>query len=90
MSSALISTEKQPVILVVVFVLALLSLVFTFYNNQQIERVASFYGVVSMKTFETLEDQVGDASVNFTALETRVARLEGQGAAASVPEVQVN
>jgi len=88
MSSALISTEKQPVILVVVFVLALMSLVFTFYNNQQIERVASFYGAVSMKTVETLENQVGNTSANFTALETRVARLEGQGA--SVPEVQVN
>ena len=88
MTSLSISPETQPVIIVVVFVLALLALVFTMYNNQKIEQVTAFYGLASIKTFKALENQVGDASANFAALEARIAKLESQGAAA--PEVHAN
>ncbi len=88
MSLSVISPENQPVVLVVVFVLALLAFFFTIYNNQKIEQVAAFYGSTQIKTFETLQDQVGDASANFAALEARIAKLENQGAAA--PEVHAN
>ncbi len=88
MSLSVVSPENQPVVLVVVFVLALLALGLTVHNNQQIEQVAAFYGATSVQTFETLQDQVGDTSANFATLEARVARLESQGVAA--PEVGVN
>ncbi len=90
MSLSVISPENHSVVLVVVFVLALLALGLTVHNNQQIERVAAFYGVASVQTFETLQDQVGDTSTNFATLEARVARLESQGVAAPAPEVGVN
>ena len=90
MSLSVISPENQPVVLVVVFVLALLALGLTVHNNQQIERVAAFYGVASVQTFKTLQDQVGDTSTNFATLEARVARLESQGVTAPAPEVGVN
>jgi len=87
MSLSVISAENQPVVLVVVFVLALLALGLTVHNNQQIEQVAAFYGDASVKTFETLQDQVGDTSTNFATLEARVTRLESQGVAAPVVQV---
>jgi len=90
MSFSIINPENQPVVLVVVFVLALLALGLTVHNNLQIERVAAFYGATSVQTFETLQDQVGDTSTNFATLEARVARLESQGVAAPAPEVGVN
>ncbi len=88
MSLSVVTPENQPVVVVVVFVLALLALGLTVHNNLQIERVAAFYGATSVQTFETLQDQVGDTSTNFATLEARVARLESQGVAA--PEVGVN
>ncbi|MCZ6800719.1 MAG: hypothetical protein O7F12_09550 [Nitrospirae bacterium] len=88
MTSLSISPANQPIFIVVVFVLALLALVLTLYNSQKIEQVATFYGHTQIKAFETLQDQVGDASANFAALEARIAKLENQGAAA--PEVHAN
>lgn len=90
MSLSVVSPENQPVVLVVVFVLALLALGLTVHNSLQMQQVAAFYGDASVQTFETLQDQVGDTSTNFATLEARVARLESQGVAAPAPEVGVN
>lgn len=90
MSSLSISPDKQPAVIVVVFTLALMALSFTLFNNGQIRQVADFYGTTTVKTMETMQNQVSDASANYAALEARIAKLESQGPVAPVPAVPVN
>ena len=78
-----ISKENQPTIIAVIFILALLSLAFSLYNNRKITKVAQFYGQVSViQARKTAQTQ--DQANTIAALETRLKAVEEQLVAAQV------
>lgn len=86
-STPIISPEKQPVVIVVTFVLALLAFVLTVYNSIQIRNTAEFYGLVAIRQANKTA-QGGDtgAADQMAKLEARIAKLEAAPAAAAPEE----
>lgn len=81
----LISPENQQTVLAVSFVLALLAVVFNFYNFNQIGRLTAATSQSSNTNVATIEKHLTNQAQTISALEAKVTAMDGKMSTMSHP-----
>jgi hypothetical protein len=81
----MISAENQQTVLAVCFVLALLSVVFNFYNYTRINRVISATARMNNINVEQIEENLRAQQRAIGALEKKQAEMDGKMSTMSAP-----
>jgi hypothetical protein len=77
--SGILSSENQPTIIVVVFVLTTLSIVMGVYNTLQVNDAFAASSLIDLVINERLDENTKKTSERIDALEARLAEAEKRG-----------